>query len=99
MHITGGEGLRGEGGSLPGYIIQQGEADCAQSVHGLQAGGVWVRPAPRQRPLHRVRRQRLQLRQELWQVLRRLRQDPGQHDPQGAGADAAHPVGNALSVG
>lgn len=41
------------------------------------ANCVWVRPAPRQRPLLRLRRQRIQLRQKLHEVLRRLRQSSG----------------------
>ena len=55
-----------------------------------------VRPPPGQRQVDRLRRQRLQLRQELVQVLRRLGQDPGQHDSQGTGADPPHPLDDAL---
>ena len=52
-----------------------------------------------ERPILRVRRQRLQLRQELQQVLRRLGQDPGQHGAAGAGADAAHSMVSAVPAG
>lgn len=44
------------------------------------ANGVRLRPATSQWPLLRLRRQRLQLCQELHEVLRRLRQSAGVGD-------------------
>ena len=52
-----------------------------------------------ERQEHRLRRERLQLREEQLQVLRRLRKDPGEHDPEGARAHAAHPLDDAVPAG
>ena len=65
----------------------------------VQADRVRVRSAARERQIVRVRRERVQLREELEQVLRRLRQDTRQHDSARTGAPAAHTVVGAVPAG
>lgn len=46
-----------------------------------------------------MRRERLQFREKLQQILRRLRENFGQHDFEGIGAYPAHPVVGAVPAG
>lgn len=95
----GGAGQGRQGDPLPGNPQQCREAHISQGLSGLQAGSMRFRPAQGQRQVFRLRCQRLQFCEELQQVLRRLRQDTGEHDTEGAGAHVTYPVVGSFPAG
>ena len=85
-------------GQIPNHAPRRRKSHCQQNSQSVQAGRVRLRLAASERQVVRVRRERLQLRQKFVQVLRRLGQNFGQHDPQRAGANSSHPLDDAVSA-
>ena len=77
-------------GALPGNAPGRGENHSQEDSARFQAGRLRLRFAPHPRRLVRVRRERIQLCEELAQVLRRLLVHTGADDSQGHCAPAPH---------